>query len=271
MLRIAKTLEDYELRARDGAIGRVKDIYFDDARWQVRYFVVDTGSWLTGRTVLIAAAALTVRDWPGRTLSVDLTREQVRHSPSVDTAKPVSRQHEEELHRYYTWPYYWTAPLAGGAFITPMGPGAAPTPAEFDVLYPEINPDHDRPLERGAGNTGPEATDDPHLRSVHELRGYHLAATNGSVGHLEDLVLNEETWAVAYLLVDTRNWWPDKLVILTPGQIRAFNWSQRAVEVALTREAIQASPEFDEARLLDADYIERLKEHYEGFVRDRSH
>lgn len=271
MLRNAKSLEGYELRARDGTIGRVKDIYFDDARWHARYFVVDTGMWLSGRSVLIASAALTARDWDSKALEVNLTQEQVEKSPSVDTAKPVSRQQEEELHRHYDWPYYWTAPMMGGAYMAPFGPGPAPIAAG---LRPTHSSDQtDLGGARGARSMTDEPRQkpegDPHLRSVHDVRGYHIEATDGSIGHVEDFVFDDENWAIRYMLLDTRNWWPGKKVIVSPSQIKDISWMDRSVFVNLSRDTIKAGPEFDEQQPLTADYTDRLDAHYGAFTRRR--
>src|SRR5688572_14268005 len=104
MLHSAKQIEGYAIRARDGDIGTVRDFYFDDEHWHVRYFVVDTRAWLTGRKVLISPESARGQIWADRVIPVSLTQEQVRASPSIDIAKPVSRQHEMELRHHYGWP-----------------------------------------------------------------------------------------------------------------------------------------------------------------------
>jgi uncharacterized protein YrrD len=261
MLRTAKSLEGYELRARDGTIGSVKDIYFDDEKWRVRYLVVATGSWLTGRSVLIAAAALTARDWDKRALVVDLTKEQVRESPSVDTNRPVSRQQEEELHRYYAWPYYWTAPLVSVGYVAPIPPETAPAAAAARDSSRLPEPGEAR--RNAADDTSRSAQrGDPHLRSAHAVRGQHIEAADGSIGHVADFLIEDSTWDVRFLLVDTRNWLPGKKVIVSPARIRDIDWLRSTVRIDLTRDAIQSGPEFDESRPVSADYIDRLEAHY---------
>ena len=265
MLRSAKSLEGLELRARDGEIGNVKDVYFDDHHWHVRYLVVATGSWLTGRMVLIASAALTARDWDKRALAVDLTKDQVRNSPSVDTARPVSRQQELDLHRYYGWPYYWGAPMFGG-YVPPVNPAAAPAAAALRTG----NVPHARALDETQRESGvaadmrQAAESDPNLRSAANVRGYHIEATDGSIGHVEDVLVDDDTWAVRSLLIDTRNWWPGKKVVVVPAHIQSIDWMSRTARVALTRELIRTSPEYDESRPMPADYVDRLEAHYRG-------
>lgn len=101
MLRNVKEMKGYTIHATDGDIGDVSDFYFDDHDWVVRYLVVDTGNWLTGWRVLIAPFAFREADWRTEKILVSLTRDQVRNSPDVDTAKPISRQHEIEFAQYY--------------------------------------------------------------------------------------------------------------------------------------------------------------------------
>ena len=101
-----------KIGATDGDIGHVKDFYFDDKTWSIRYLVVDTGSWLGGREVLLpphvfAPTALAISNSDNRVLPANLTRQQIENSPSVDSQRPVSRQFEAEYHRYYGWPVYW--------------------------------------------------------------------------------------------------------------------------------------------------------------------
>ena len=108
MLKPFQTLRGCTLAASDGEIGTVREFYFDDEHWIVRYYVVNTGSWLMQREVLIAPRALSEVDQQGNTIAVNLTREQVRESPLAETDKPISRQQEAELHHHYGWEPYWS-------------------------------------------------------------------------------------------------------------------------------------------------------------------
>lgn len=259
MLRDAKSIEGYELRARDGIIGRVRDVYFDDEKWTVRYLVVDAGSWLTGRTVLIAAAAIKSRDWDLRLLEVELTKEQVKNSPHVDTEKPVSRQQEEDIHRYYAWPYYWAdPPLASGTgYVAPISPAAVPARGAGPA------PPQDERRSTVAEDVAAARTrqGDPHLRSVNAIRGYTVQAQDGAAGHVEDFILDDDSWALRGLVVDTRNWWPGGHVLLPLANVTEISWLERRLYLAETREAIKAAPAFDGRRPIPADYVDRLAAH----------
>lgn len=264
MIRHVKAVEKFNLRASDGEIGTVKDLFFDDEHWHVRYFAVDTGSWLTGRTVLIAPSVVTSADWSERVLHVTLTKEQVRNSPHVDTERPVSRQQEAALRDYYAWPYYWGAPALGTGYVAPFAPAAMPMAgAERAGLVPDERSRAGETRGAAAPSRPAEPEGDSHLRSARAVCGYGIDATDGSLGHVEDLMVDDATWAVRYFVVDTRNWWPGKLVTVRPSDIRAIDWASSAVAVDLTRDAIKSGPEYDYSRAMTEEYVERLEAHYD--------
>ena len=107
MLRSIRQLYGKTLRTSDADIGHVKDFYFNDQQWVVRYVIADTGTWLLGRLVLISPHAFGNFHQDGDRLLVNLTRQQIENSPAMESHKPVSRQYEEEYNRYYGWPSYW--------------------------------------------------------------------------------------------------------------------------------------------------------------------
>lgn len=233
-------LEGFSIVAKDGELGSVKDVYFDDQEWTVRYLVVDTGGWLTGRKVLVSPAAVTGSDWRNHSLSVNLTKEQVQNSPSIDTAKPVVRQHEVEFYDYYGYPYYWSGPYLWGYTVLPGL--LEQKPLEDDARQE----DRVRMEQRRSQN-------DPHLRSAGEVIGYDIQATDDTIGHVEDLLFDEESWKIALIVVDTRNWWPGKKVMVSPKRIERVSWGGKAVVVNVTRGQIKDSPEFDPERILPQD------------------
>jgi hypothetical protein len=258
MLLNARDLQGLPIHATDGELGKVDEFLFDDRSWAVRYLVVDTGPWLLGQQVLIAPASIGAVDWGAGWLPVNLTREQVENSPSIESHLPVSRQHEEELSQYYGWPAYWgEAGVWGGGIYPMMGPpmGAVGPEWEAAVGAPTAEEARERMAEGQEG--------DPHLRSTKEVAGYHLHATDGDIGHVETFLIEDGTWAIRYLIVDTRNWWPGKKVLLPPQVIRAVSWAQALVDVDLTRDQIRSAPEWDPLLTsIDRDYETRLFEHY---------
>jgi hypothetical protein len=260
MLTHAKKLEGFTIRAIDGDIGRVRDLYFDDEHWHVRYVVVDTGSWLKGRTVLLSTSVLCALETSAQAMSVGLTQEQVRGSPHVDTAKPVSRQHEEQLHQYYAWPYYWGGPLVGGGLGTPVAAGVAPTAEAIQEA---------RAAEQAVRDEGEERAE-AHLRSVADIRNYHIQASDGALGHVEDVLVEEGIWAVRYFVVDTRNWWPGRKVLVSPRWIDRISWLESSVWIDLTRDEIKAGPEFDPASPPASEFTDRLEAHYRRARKQRT-
>lgn len=256
MLRMANDLMGYLIRATDGEIGGVQDFLFDDREWTVRYIVVDTGTWLPGRRVLIAPEAFGEPRWFEREIPVGLTKQQVKDSPDVDTRRPVSRQHEAEVRRYYGWQPYWAVPAGG--FITGAATPVMPPPTE--------------PTERSetAGDAAPIAEERPHLRSMREVTGYGIAANDGDIGHIEDFVLDAERWRVVHAVVDTRRWLPGKHVVLALDWIADIDWQDKKVHVDLPRSRIEGAPEFDGTQPVNEEYARVLYDYYGRPVRRAS-
>jgi len=247
MLRNVKDLRGYTILATDGAIGEVDDLYFDDDRWAIRYLVVDTGSWLAARKVLISPVAIGRPDWMAQQLPVSLTKAQVERSPDIDTKRPVSRQHETEYLGYYGYPDYW-----GGAGLWGMGayPGSLTTEGRFDEAI------------KARGTSAAHTPDDCHLRSCRAVTGYHIHATDGDIGHVKDLLVDDRTWAIRYLIVDTSNWWGGHDVLVAPQWIEAVSWRDAKVSVDLTRQAVKDAPPYDSAAQLDREQEQAMHEHY---------
>lgn len=241
MLRSANILRGYALRARDGDIGKVDDFLFDDHSWAVRYLVVDTGNWLTGRKVLVLPAALDVPDWKTEVLTVKVTKQQIEDSPPLAADKPVSRQKEAELYRYYGWPIYWGLGTTSFYSATEQ---ARLAEATAEAEEKEM------------------ASKDPNLRSMKEVVGYHIRATDGEIGHVEDFIVDDENWIIRYMVVDTRNWLPGRHVLVAPTWIENVAWDMRQVSVDLKRETIQHSPEFDPSLPVNREYEIRLYDYY---------
>lgn len=249
MLRSVDEMRGYTVEAADGDMGKVHDLYFDDRDWMVRYLVVDTGHWLPGRRVLLPTSAF---GRPKATVfPVKLTREQVRTSPSSEAHKPVSRQHEVELHRHYAWPMYWEGPLVQGG----------PPPAELASPVQREKPIEGEP-SRGIPAGVDEEGNHNHLRSVHEVTGYHIHATDGRIGHVDDFIAEDDEWAIRYMVVDTRNWLPGRKVLVSPEWIRDVRWESSEVEVEMGKEDIRNSPVFDPSAPVNRTYEERLYDYY---------
>ena len=242
MLRNIKELYNHTLKAEDGEIGRCKDFLFDDERWTVRYMVADTGKWLPGKKVLVSPISLGKPDWDGKLFPVRLSKEQIEKAPGLDQDAPVSRQQEMRWTKYFGWPYYWQGPGLWG-------------PADYaNAIFIQSQVERASEEESVSG--------DEHLRSTKEVTGYHIQATDDEIGHVKDFLLDDTTWTIRYLVLDTRNWLPGRKVLVAPAWINSVDWSERKVYVALTKEQVETSPEYDDATPLDENYEARLSEHY---------
>jgi sporulation protein YlmC with PRC-barrel domain len=257
MLRDTKELLGMTIGASDGDIGQVRDLYFDDEAWVIRYLVVHTGTWLSNRSVLVSPISIDVPNWSLNRLPARLTRVQVRNSPEIDTDKPVSRQHEMQYLAYYQYPFYW----AGEGLFAPGG-YPAPTPLGssspgFDADYRKAHMQDSR-----AAQADQRQDNDPHLRSCTAVTGYHIHAIDGDIGHVQGMLVDEASWAIRYLIVNTSTWWLGHQVLIAPESITEVSWPDRKVVLDLTRQAIQEAPPYDGAPLPDRPGETLVYEHY---------
>ena len=219
MLRSIRQLIGYRILAVDGELGRAEDFYFDDLTWSIRYLVASVERTLFGRKVLISPASVKEPDWSRHVIPVDLTVQQVRDSPDIDTDLPVSRQQEAKLAEHYEWPLWWQAP--GMPFLyVPMAAG-------------------------GVGAEEARPPGDPHLRSVVEVTTYGVTASDGNIGRVDDFIARTADWVIRHVEVKTRKWLPGRRVLVSPGSLERVDWGRRRIYMGLTRDEIKASPAFD--------------------------
>lgn len=250
MKRIIKNLMGFTIGATDGDIGKVKDFYFDDLTWTIRYIVLETGNWLSNRQVLISPEALLPCDWENVRFPVNLTKEQVEKSPALDTDQPVSRQHEMELRAHYSWTNYWGGGIwAGGMGTTGMMMPMSSLPIEAAV--------------KKSKDIDAEVHGDPHLRSVEIVTDYTIYASDDTIGEVEDFIIDDSNWTIHYMIVDTGNWFPGKKVIISPDLIKDINWETSEVIINASVEQVKNSPEYDASKQLNSAYESDLKNYYE--------
>ncbi len=236
----ANTLKDYTLNSLNGDIGKVKEFYFDDHHWTIRYLVAETGNWLADRQVLISPHALLAVYPAEQYIAIDLTREQIENSPDLNNDKPVSRQFEESYSHHYGLSSYWDGPYVWGS-------------------SPWLENDR---TKRILLNESTESWD-PHLRSTHDVIGHHIQAKDSEIGHVEDFIIDDQTWTIRYLVINTHNWWPGKRVLLSPLWIESVSWAQSKVFVNLLSETIKQSPEYKQGDLINRDYETDLHQYYD--------
>lgn len=245
MLYRMSDLRGLHIQARDGELGKVEDLFYEDTSWTVRYFVVDTGGWLTGRLVLVSPIALESVDMEQKRLNVSLTRDQVERSPDIATDEPVSRQQERRYFEHYGWPYYWSGGGLWGSGIFPSMLASQAAAAAVETQPPDASGEAD-----------------PHLRSAREASGYQIHAQDGEIGHVADFLVDPDSWSVRYVEVDTGGWLPGKKVLLAREWIERVSWEEFTVYVNVPRQAIEDAPEYDPHKPLDREAEQALYQHY---------
>jgi sporulation protein YlmC with PRC-barrel domain len=247
-------LKGFAIEATDGRIGTVSDFLFDDRTWKVRWMVVDTGGWLTGRKILVHPSVIGRTDYGREEVLVRLTKAQVKDSPSILSDEPVSRQMETGLFGYYGWDPLW----GGSSYFGNYAYGMSSTMSSIYAPMPYRKEGDVLETSRA------DSTDDgdPHLRSVTAVTGYHIQAADGPIGHIESIMVDEENWGVRYLIIDTRNWLPGRHVLISPYSVKQISWSEGTVTVDITREQVKGSPAWDPASTINGSYQERLHGYY---------
>ena len=225
MLHLAHKVKGTTVRARDGEVGTLDDFIFEPSRWAVRYLVVDTGSWLGGRKVLLSPMAVHGR-WDRSGIALSVQRDQVERSPDLKLAGLV-RPKETALLEYYGQPVYWEGANIWGMFDTP----AALLSAQAEPM-----------LRRGSASG--DVIDEP-LRSTEEIKGYHIRASDGEIGHVDDFLIGEESWRIRYLLVDTSNWIGGKSVLVGTDVVETVDRERGVLGVSDSREDIRLSPTYE--------------------------
>lgn len=247
MLWNASALKGYALEATDGLLGNVSDFLFNDTSWMARWLVVETGSWLMHRKVLLPPSTL---GKPGQNhMPVTLTMEKIKNSPSIATDEPVSRQMESSIFDYYDLQPYWSTYYpAGGDLISPP---------YVPALYIAGSRRRDSDISDGAPDPG-----DPHLRSIHSLSSYSIHADDGEIGRVEDFLIDDADWGINYIKANTGNWWSSHEVLLTPRLVESLDWASQRINLRVNRHQVKESPAYDSSMTVDRVYEENLHTHY---------
>jgi sporulation protein YlmC with PRC-barrel domain len=223
MLQSIKQLYGNKLAAFDGDIGHVKDFYFDDENWVVRYLAADTGSWLTGRLVLLTPHAFGKLDQDEKTLHIKLHKKKIQDSPSIELHKPVSRQYETDYYAYYGWPAYWDGSAMWGIGGYPVVLPPSKKEMEIQKKY------HHR--------------DDKHLRSAQAVTGYNIQSVDGEIGHVSSFLVDDKSWAIHELVIETGHWFSGKEILIPTSKVKRISYEESKVFVSLTKADIQQTVE----------------------------
>jgi uncharacterized protein YrrD len=240
MLIKAKTIKGYNLNGTEGDIGSLKEFFFDDKYWTIRYLVVKTGRFFSRKQVLISPYFLAYVDYQAGLINIGLTKDEIENSPPLDSDRPVSRQFEEAYHGYHGAPVYWGGPLMWGSIPFIM-----------------------REREKWKTMNNEEDAWDPNLRSTKDVTGHNIQALDEEIGHVDDFIIDDENWAIRYLVVDTKNWWPGKKVLVSTQWIDRFSWEDAKVFVQLNKEDIKQAPEYEEDQIITRDYESNLHQYYQ--------
>ncbi len=250
MLIVGSAVKGYTIEATDGPIGTVSTFLFDDTSWKIRWLVIDTGHWFTGRQLLVHPSAIGQPDHDRQTLPVKLSKAKIEASPEIAQDQPVTMQMQNQLYSYYGWDPYWGPDFYGAGLVSGLGMTGG-----FGVPLRAVPQEGDT-LQLGSEDG------DPHLRSMVSVRGYHIHATDGSIGHVENFLVDDESWAIRYLIVDTRNWWPGAHVLISPFAVTSIEWDAHQIRLSVSREGVKSSPPWEPAQIIDRMYEQRLHTHY---------
>lgn len=245
MILSVKDIFDYNLLAEDGEAGKVKDALFDESEWIIRYLVVETGGWLSGRNVLIPPSVLGAPDTARKEFPVSLTRDQIGNSPQLESGASLTRSHEEDLYRHYGWEPYWVPEDAMGPLPGTVMVESGEQLAESEAAVAEA--------ERRA---------EPRLRSVKEMMGFRVDGPDGKLGKVDSFLMDDESWDLRYIILNTGNWLKSRLVPLSVRWLTALDWDRHKVAVDLSKKDIHDSPEWDESMPMPRQYEVDIHSHY---------
>jgi uncharacterized protein YrrD len=248
MLYSVKQIHGYKLRETNGDIGNVREVYFDNQAWCVRYFIVETGLWLFGRKVLISPVAITGIDTANAVITVNLTREQVKKSPDISTDAPISRLIETQLYQHYGWPEYWGS---NNAVNLGMGyPFGVSSIAPTTVVQPATESE----VEREVKTMEDQQIFESHLHSSQEVTGYHVSAKDDDIGRVHDYIIDDVNWSMRYFVVDASGWLPNLKILLATEWIDSISWDESRVYVNLPKDVIANGPPYDPAVPITREY-----------------
>jgi hypothetical protein len=258
MLRSIEELERYALQASDGEVGQLRDLFFDDASWAIRYLVVETGAWLSSRKVLVSPAAVGLPVWNRKSLPVAMTLAQVKSGATTYTENPVPRQRKIGFIGFPGYPYRTAGP---GSWSDDADRSPAPQESAGFVARP-LNVHHRRREEAPGSRPRVQRKADLHLRSCNGVRNWYVCGNDGEIGSVQGMLVDEEAWVMRYLVVKAGAWWPEHELLIACPWIRYVNWFDASIRVDLTRKQLQESPPYEADKALNREGETRLFRHY---------
>lgn len=212
-------MTSYTVLATDGEAGKIDDLYFDEKTWGTAYAAVRIGSRIGGRRVFLPPTALGKPDWEREEFPVAYSKRQVMNSPDFAICLQAFRE-DERRDRNESWiPIWMPSPDVG-----------------LGIMMLVNSEGSDKRLQ----NSSLEE-DDPHLRSANAVMGCRVHATDGTIGHVSDLLVDDSTWTVCYLVVSTSRWMPRRRVLITPQSVNTISRVEGLVYVDLTIRKLKSS------------------------------
>ncbi|PSL50806.1 PRC-barrel domain protein [Salsuginibacillus halophilus] len=247
MLFEAKKLRNFGVITSDGELGKIDDVYMDEDQWVIRYLVVNRKPLLPGGKVLVSPIAVERMDINGQTIHLNVTKEELEEAPGKEEAEPITRKKELELHHHFGYGYYWPAQGMWGSF---------PYPHQLRVEAPH----HQRPQEL-------PNEEEIKVRSLKEMTGdwsgYDVEGSDGDIGTIDDVIVEDDTWNIRYISVDTGRLFSTGHAVLSSSWILHTEDEEKKVRVKMARHEVQAAPEYVPGQPLDREFEERLFDHYD--------
>jgi stress response protein YsnF len=251
MLKSINEIIGYTFFAKEDDVGKCKDLLFDDQLWTVRHMVADTGGWLVDKKVLVSPVMIQKTDWQTQRIFLDITKEKLEKCPSLLEDEPVSREHERKMAQVLNYPYYWADDGLWGHAAYPAVMTHIPEESALKVDEEILEERQEQDREEN------------HLRSYQEIKGYDIEASDGNIGHVEDFILEDKTWALRYVVVDTRNWLPGgKKVLFSLNWVKKVSWEKSTFFLDISKTQVENSPEFDPEKPVNIEYETRLYDYY---------
>lgn len=241
MIHNERFIEGYTIHATDGELGKVDAFLFDDEKWTVRYLVVDTRKWLFGRKVLISPISIENIHHEEEYISVNLTKEQVKNSPDIDTEQPVSRAQESRMNRFFGWGSYWEEPGI-------WGPSVYPSELAQQEVF-EMN----------------EETEESRVRKTSELIGYEVSDRDEEeAGQVDSFLIDDQTWKVQYVLVSFEDHEEEIVLPLPAKRITDVSWPETKIHIAASKDTFPNVPTYHPDQIIDEELERQIEDGFAG-------
>jgi sporulation protein YlmC with PRC-barrel domain len=240
MLIKTEDLKGFNTESIDDIQGEIYDFYFDDLFWNIQYLLIKTGGLLKEKSILMSHVVLGVPDIERQALSVKVSFQTNNKKEKPEELQTISESKEKKASEILNWP------LSRLNLVSL-------DEKDLKNLINNMVTDGKQHYEN----------ENLHLRSRNEVLGYHIQAKNGEIGHVDDLIIETESWKIRYLIVDTRNWLPGgKDVLISPAWIEKIKWNKNRVYIDLKKGVIENSPPYDPEAPIDDQFELKLFKYY---------